>query len=229
MKTMDRATLARYIDQTLLKPTAGLAEGAEWIARSRDAGFAAICVSPFLVPVAAQRLAGTSTAVCSVAGFPLGYVNTESKAEESRHLVELGCAEVDMVLNIAALLEGEDEFVTDDIRAVVDSVARASGGAAMVKVILETGYLTDADIDRACRLAVAAGAHYVKTSTGFGPRGASVRDVEIMRAAVGLDIGVKAAGGIRDLDTACAMIEAGASRVGASSGLEILEALERRG
>ncbi|MBS3956230.1 MAG: deoxyribose-phosphate aldolase [Clostridiales bacterium] len=226
---MDRATLARYIDQTLLKPTAGLAEGAEWIARSRDAGFAAICVSPFLVPVAAQRLAGTSTAVCSVAGFPLGYVNTESKAEESRHLVELGCAEVDMVLNIAALLEGEDEFVTDDIRAVVDSVARASGGAAMVKVILETGYLTDADIDRACRLAVAAGAHYVKTSTGFGPRGASVRDVEIMRAAVGLDIGVKAAGGIRDLDTACAMIEAGASRVGASSGLEILEALERRG
>jgi len=229
VKTMDRATLARYIDQTLLKPTAGLAEGAEWIARSRDAGFAAICVSPFLVPVAAQRLAGTSTAVCSVAGFPLGYVNTESKAEESRHLVELGCAEVDMVLNIAALLEGEDEFVTDDIRAVVDSVARASGGAAMVKVILETGYLTDADIDRACRLAVAAGAHYVKTSTGFGPRGASVRDVEIMRAAVGLDIGVKAAGGIRDLDTACAMIEAGASRVGASSGLEILEALERRG
>ena len=229
MRTMDRATLARYIDQTLLKPTAGFTEGAEWIAKSRDAGFAALCVSPFLVPVAAQRLAGTSTAVCSVAGFPLGYANTESKAEESRHLVELGCAEVDMVLNIAALLEGEDEFVTDDIRAVVDSVARASGGAAMVKVILETGYLTEADIDRACRLAVAAGAHYVKTSTGFGPRGASVRDVEIMRAAVGLDIGVKAAGGIRDLDTACAMIEAGASRVGASSGLEILEALERRG
>lgn len=226
---MDGATLARCIDQTLLKPTVGFAEGAEWISASRDAGFAALCISPFLVPVAAQRLAGTSTAVCSVAGFPLGYTNTESKAAESRRLVELGCVEVDMVLNIAALLEGEDVFVTDDIRAVVASVAEASGGTAIVKVIVETGYLSEAEIDRACRLSVAAGAHYVKTSTGFGPRGASVRDVEIMRAAVGPAIGVKAAGGIRDLDTARAMIEAGASRIGSSSGLEILEALEHRG
>jgi len=225
---MDAVTLAAHIDQTLLKPTAGFAEGAAWIDASRDAGFAALCVSPFLVPLAAQRLAGTSTKVCSVAGFPLGYQNTETKAEESRQLVELGCVEVDMVLNIAALLEGEDAFVEDDIRAVVASVARASGGEAIVKVILETGHLAEAEIDRASRIAVAAGARYVKTSTGFGPRGASVRDVEIMRAAVGPGIGVKAAGGIRDLETALQMLDAGADRLGSSSGLEILEALEHR-
>ena len=225
---MEAATLAAHIDQTLLKPTAGFAEGAAWIDASRDAGFATLCVSPFLVPLAAQRLAGTTTKVCSVAGFPLGYQNTETKAEESRQLVELGCVEVDMVLNIAALLEGEDAFVEDDIRAVVGSVAHASGGAAIVKVILETGYLSEDEVDRASRIAVAAGAHYVKTSTGFGPRGASVRDVEIMRAAVGPDIGVKAAGGIRDLDAVLEMLEAGADRLGSSSGLEILEALEHR-
>ena len=228
MTWMDAVTLAAHIDQTLLKPTAGFAEGAAWIDASRNSGFAALCVSPFLVPLAAQRLAGTSTKVCSVAGFPLGYQNTETKAEESRQLVELGCVEIDMVLNIAALLEGEDAFVEDDIRAVVASVAHASGGEGIVKVILETGHLAEAEIDRASRIAAAAGAHYVKTSSGFGPRGASVRDVEIMRAAVGPDVGVKAAGGIRDLEAALEMLEAGADRLGSSSGLEILEALEHR-
>ncbi len=225
---MDAATLAAHIDQTLLRPTAGFAEGSAWIDASRDSGFAALCVSPFLVPIAAQRLAGTETKVCSVSGFPLGYQNTETKAEESRQLVELGCSEIDMVLNIAALLEGEDTFVEDDIRAVVSSVAHASAGEAIVKVILETGHLSEDEVDRASRIAVAAGAHFVKTSSGFGPRGASMRDVEIMRAAVGPDIGVKAAGGIRDLETALEMIEAGADRLGSSSGLEILEALEHR-
>ena len=225
---MDRATLARAIDQTLLKPTTGFAEAAVWMDSSRDAGFATLCVSPYLVPLAAQKLAGTSTQVCSVAGFPLGYSNTETKAEEAALLVRLGCTEVDMVLNIAALLEGEDSFVLDDIRAVVDSVRHASAGNGLVKVILETGHLSEAEIDRASRLAADAGAHYVKTSTGFGPRGASVRDVQIMRAAVGADIGVKAAGGIRDLETALEMLDAGASRLGSSSGVEILEALEHR-
>ncbi len=229
MTAMDTATLARAIDQTLLAPTAGYAEASAWMDSVRDAGFATLCVSPFLVPLAAQKLAGTDTLVCSVAGFPLGYSNTETKAEEAALLVTLGCAEVDMVLNVAALLEGEDSFVCDDIRAVVDSVAHASEGRGLVKVILETGHLTEEQVDRSSRIAVRAGAHYVKTSTGFGPRGASVRDVEIMRAAVGPDIGVKAAGGIRDLETALAMLEAGASRLGASAGLEILDALERRG
>jgi deoxyribose-phosphate aldolase len=226
---MDRIHLAKAIDQTLLKPTVGYQGGAAWIEASAGAGFAALCVSPFLVPLAAQHLAGTGTLVCSVCGFPLGYNNTESKAEEALHLVQLGCHEVDMVLNIAALLEGDDAFVQDDINAVVRTVVEASEGASIVKVILETGYLDEAQVARACEVAVAAGAHYVKTSTGFGPRGASVEDVRIMRAAVGPDIGVKAAGGIRDLDTMRAMLEAGASRVGTSSGLEILEAAEAHG
>jgi len=226
---VDAQTLAAVIDQTLLKPTAGFAEAAAWMDASRDAGFASLCIPPFLVPLASQKLAGTDTLVCSVCGFPLGYSNTETKAEEARLLVTLGCSEVDMVLNIGALLEGETAFVEDDIRVVVDAVADASSGRAIVKVILETGYLDEREIDLASRCAVAAGAHYVKTSTGFGPRGASLRDVEIMRAAVGPDVGVKAAGGIRDLDTALEMLDAGASRLGSSSGLEILEALEHRG
>lgn len=226
---MDRATLAKTIDQTLLKPTVGYQKASEWMESSARQGFAALCVSPFLVALTSQRLAGTDTRVCSVCSFPLGYANTESKAEEAAHLVQLGCDEVDMVLNFAALLEGDDRFVHDDIAAVVRTVAEASKDSAIVKVILETGHLDPATIERGCVLAVKAGAHYVKTSTGFGPRGASVEDVRIMRAAVGPDIGVKAAGGIRDLDTALAMIDAGASRIGTSSGIEILEALEARG
>lgn len=226
--SVDIARLASSIDQTLLKPTVGFTQGAEWIRENADKGFATLCVSPFLVPVAAEFLSGTGTRVCSVAAFPLGYANTESKAEEAGHLVQLGCSEVDMVVHIAALLEGEDDFVKDDIAAVVDAVRHASGGNALVKVILETGYLEESDIERGCRIAVAAGADFVKTSTGFGPRGASVRDVEIMRAVVGPDIGVKAAGGIRDLDTALAMLEAGADRLGASCGAELLAAAEGR-
>jgi len=219
---LDIVALAAAMDQTLLKPTVGFSAGAAWIEENRDRGFASLCVSPFLVPIAAQRLAGTRTAVCSVAAFPLGYANTESKAEESVHLVNLGCVEVDMVVNIAALLEREDEFVRDDIAAVVDAVGEASGGLAIVKVILETGYLSEDDIARGCTLAVEAGADFVKTSTGFGPRGASVRDVEIMRATVGPEIGVKAAGGIRNLETALAMLDAGATRLGTSAGSEIV-------
>lgn len=222
MSRLDIVALAAAMDQTLLKPTVGFSAGAAWIEENRDRGFASLCVSPFLVPIAAQRLAGTRTAVCSVAAFPLGYANTESKAEESVHLVNLGCVEVDMVVNIAALLEREDEFVRDDIAAVVDAVGEASGGLAIVKVILETGYLSEDDIARGCTLAVEAGADFVKTSTGFGPRGASVRDVEIMRATVGPEIGVKAAGGIRNLETALAMLDAGATRLGTSAGSEIV-------
>jgi len=225
---MDSATLARYIDQTLLKPTVGMSSARPWIEEHSSAGFAALCVSPFLVPLTTQILAGTDTLVCSVCAFPLGYSSTETKAEEAALLVALGCREVDMVMNVAEMLEGEYEFVEDDIRAVVDATAGTSD-EAIVKVILETGYLDEGQIARACEIAVRAGAGFVKTSTGFGPRGASVRDVEIMRATVGPDIGVKAAGGIRDLDTALAMIDAGATRIGASAGQEIIEAFEQRG
>ncbi len=226
---METSVLAGAIDQTLLKPTAGFAEAAAWMDASRGFNFATLCVSPFLVPLAAQKLAGTDTVVCSVCGFPLGYANTETKAEEANLLVRLGCVEVDMVFNIAAFLEGETAFVEEDVRAVVDAVRHTSDGHALVKVIIETGYLSDLEIESASRIAAAAGAHYVKTSTGFGPRGASLSDVRIIRETVGPDIGVKAAGGIRDLDTALEMLEAGASRLGSSSGVEILEALEHRG
>lgn len=225
MSPVDAQTLASRIDQTLLKPTVGFTEAGEWMEKNRDQGFATLCVSPFLVPLASQRLAGASTKVCTVCGFPLGYVNTETKAEEAALLVRLGAVEVDMVVNIAALIEGEDTFVTDDVRAVVQSVAHASGGAAIVKVILETGHLDNEQIARGAHLSAAAGAQFVKTSTGFGPRGASVRDVEIMREAVGPEVGVKAAGGIRDLETALAMLEAGATRLGTSSGIDLVAAL----
>lgn len=225
---MDALTLAAALDQTLLKPTVGMAEAARWMEGSSDHGFATLCVSPFLVPLAAQRLAGTRTGVCTVCGFPLGYGLTESKAEEARHLVELGAVEVDVVINVAALLEGEDRYVRDDLAAVATTVQEASDGGALLKVILETGYLAPDDIVRGCKLAVDAGAAFVKTSTGFGPRGASIDDVVLMRQTVGPDIGVKAAGGIRDLETALAMIEAGANRIGTSSGLEILEAFAAR-
>lgn len=225
MSPVDAQTLASRIDQTLLKPTVGFSEAGEWMEKNRDRGFATLCVSPFLVPLASQRLAGGSTKVCTVCGFPLGYVNTETKAEEAALLVGLGAVEVDMVVNIAALIEGEDAFVTDDVHAVVQSVAHASDGAAIVKVILETGYLDDEQIARGAHLSAAAGAQFVKTSTGFGPRGASVRDVEIMREAVGPEVGVKAAGGIRDLETALAMLEAGATRLGTSSGIDLVLAL----
>jgi deoxyribose-phosphate aldolase len=226
---VDITTLALSIDQTLLKPTVGLGAGAEWIADNRDHGFATLCVSPFLVPAAARILAGSDTAVCSVAGFPLGYAVTTAKAKEAGLLAELGCREVDMVINVGALLEGDESYVLADIAAVVASVGEASEGASIVKVILETAYLQEADIERGCRLAERAGAHFVKTSTGFGPRGASVRDVEIMRATVSAGIGVKAAGGIRDLDTALDMLAAGATRLGTSAGIEILAEATSRG
>ena len=225
---IDRVSLAGAIDQTLLKPTVGYNEAAGWIEKNAEKGFAALCVSPFLTALAAQRLAGTGTRVCSVCGFPLGYANTESKTEEAAHLVQLGCHEVDMVMNFAAMIEGEHEFVADDIAAVCEAVREESGGMSIVKVIVETGYLTPEQIAVASKLAVDAGAQYVKTSTGFGPRGASVEDVRIMREAAGPGIGVKAAGGIRDLDTALAMLEAGATRLGSSSGIEILDALDAR-
>jgi len=226
---VNAAQLASYMDQTLLKSTVGFAEAAEWIEDNRSKGFASLCVSPFLAPLAAQRLFDSTTKVCSVVAFPLGYATTESKAEEATHLVKLGCAEIDMVINFAALLEGENAFVHHDIEAVVAAVQHASQGEAIVKVILETGYLSTDDIARACHLAVEAGAHFVKTSTGFGPRGASVEDVLTMREAVGPDIGVKAAGGIRTLDAALALIEAGATRLGTSMGSQIVAESEQLG
>ena len=226
---MDAGTLAAMIDETLLKPTAGDAAGREWIAAQRDAGFASLCVMPALVPAAAAMLAGTGTAVCTVVAFPLGYALSASKADEARRVIAAGAQEVDMVIRIGAVLEGDLAGAEADVAAVAEAVADESAGDALLKVILETGYLTPEQMHAACLAAVRGGAHFVKTSTGFGPRGASVEDVRLMRAAVGPQTGVKAAGGIRDLASALSMIEAGASRIGTSAGLEIVSALRSAG
>ena len=229
MSDTDVSALAQSIDQTMLKPTFGPEEGAKWIDANREQGFATLCVSPFLVPAAADLLAGSSTALCSVVGFPLGYGLTSNKSQEAAILTVLGCREIDMVINVAALLEGDRSYVLADIGAVVAVVAQVSNGTSSVKVILETGYLEEGSIIRGCRIAREAGAAFVKTCTGFGPRGASVRDVEIMRDTVGGELGIKAAGGIRDLDSALAMLDAGATRIGTSAGKEILAEATARG
>jgi deoxyribose-phosphate aldolase len=222
---LEAAELAAMIDQTLLTPITGEAAGLSWIAAQRDAGFACVCVMPALVPAAVRVLSGTSTRVCTVVSFPMGYALTASKADEARRVVDAGADEVDMVLDIGAVLERDFTTVEGDIAAVTAAVEDESAGTALVKVILETGYLTPELIGRASEVAVRAGAHFVKTCTGFGPRGASVEDVRTIRAAVGPCIGVKAAGGIHDLAAALAMIDAGASRIGTSAGLEIVGAL----
>jgi deoxyribose-phosphate aldolase len=225
---MDTRELASKIDQTLLKPTVGQREAREWMLRQRDAGFSSLCVSPFLVPAAREVLAGTATKVCTVVAFPLGYAVSASKTDEARRLVELGAVEIDMVMNVAAALEDSWDYVRADIAHVVEATREAGEGDVLVKVILECAYLGGPErITSACRAAVEAGADFVKTSTGFGPGGATLDDVRTMRAAVGPGFGVKAAGGIRSLEDALAMLDAGANRIGASAGLEILAEFER--
>lgn len=221
---MDALELAAKIDQTLLRPTAGFIETDEWCAENADLGFATLCVTPAAVPIAVSHVADYATKVCTVVGFPLGYASTETKTAEAIELVVAGAAEIDMVVHVGALLEGDLDYVTSDIAAVVEAVREAGDEDSLVKVILETGYLGEDDIVAGCKAAQRAGARFVKTSTGFGPRGASVDDIVLMRATVGADMGVKAAGGIRDLGSALALIEAGADRLGTSAGAEILEA-----
>lgn len=209
--------LNRYIDHTLLKPDATAAMIDRLCAEAKQHQFAAVCVNPTWVRRAAQLLAGTGVKVCTVIGFPLGATTPAAKAAETRDAVAGGAAEVDMVLNIGALKSGELELVRQDIAAVVEAA-----GGALVKVILETGLLSDAEKVTACKLSVAAGAHFVKTSTGFGPGGATLEDVALLRQTVGPAIGVKASGGVRDRATAVAMIEAGATRIGSSAGVALV-------
>ncbi len=216
----DPETLARYIDHTLLKPQATPQDMENLCRTARRWNFAAACVPPVYVALAADLLAGSPVRVCTVVGFPLGNTTTTAKVYETIQALHDGAEEIDMVLPIGLLKAGRDDRVYQDIVAVVET-AHAAG--ALVKVILETGLLTEAEIVRACRLAKAAGADFVKTSTGFGPRGASVEDVRLMRATVGPDMGVKAAGGIRTYRQALAMLSAGADRIGASAGDKILE------
>ena len=216
--------IAKIIDHTLLKPEATRDQIVQLCREARECGFAAVCVNPCYVKLAAELLRGSSVKVCSVVGFPLGATLPEVKAYEARRAIEEGATEIDMVINIGALKSGDLELVKRDIASVVD-VCHAKG--ALCKVIIEAALLTDEEKVLACRLAKAAGADYVKTSTGFGPGGATVQDVALMRRTVGPEMGVKAAGGIRSYEAAKSMIEAGATRIGASAGVKIVQ--EARG
>jgi deoxyribose-phosphate aldolase len=223
-KTEPRASassVASLIDHTMLRPEATRADIVKLCAEARQYGFATVCINPYWVPLAASELAGTAVKVCTVAGFPLGATSSEAKVAESAAALRAGAREIDMVMNVGALRSGDFDAVKLDIQAVT-RVCHDAG--AIVKVILETALLDDAQKTAACGLAQAAGADFVKTSTGFGPAGATVQDIVLMRHAVGPRIGVKAAGGIRTLDDFRAMVAAGANRVGASASVKIVEA-----
>lgn len=213
--------IASLIDHTLLRPEATRADIVKLCGEARQYGFATVCINPYWVPLAASELAGTAVKVCTVAGFPLGATSTEGKVAEAAAALRAGAREIDMVINVGALRSGDFDAVKVDIQAVT-RVCHDAG--AIVKVILETALLDDARKTTACNLAQAAGADFVKTSTGFGPAGATVQDVVLMRHAVGPRMGVKAAGGIRTLDDFRAMVAAGANRVGASASVKIVEA-----
>ncbi|KYC71262.1 deoxyribose-phosphate aldolase [Heyndrickxia coagulans] len=211
------ANLAAYIDHTLLKPEATEKDILKLTAEAAQYHFASVCINPYWVKLAARELAGTGVKVCTVIGFPLGATTAETKAFETKKAIGDGADEIDMVINIGALKSGNTEAVEADIRAVVEA---AQG--KLVKVIIETCLLTNEEKELACRLSVKAGAHFVKTSTGFSTGGATVEDVKLMRQTVGDKAGVKASGGIHTKAEAEAMIEAGATRIGSSSGVKIV-------
>ncbi|WP_096199809.1 deoxyribose-phosphate aldolase [Bacillus sp. FJAT-45350] len=210
--------LAKMIDHTALKPETTEEQIETLCKEAREYKFASVCVNPTWIETAAELLKDSGVDVCTVIGFPLGASTPETKAFETRDAITKGATEVDMVINIGALQDGNDELVERDIRAVVE----AAKGKALTKVIIETCLLTDEEKERACRLAVQAGADFVKTSTGFSSGGATVEDIALMRKTVGPTIGVKASGGVRSLEDANAMINAGATRIGASSGIAIV-------
>lgn len=209
--------LNKTIDHTILNPDATIDEVIKVIDEAKAHDFASVCLEPCWVTLAAERLADSEVKVCTVIGFPLGANTKTVKAFEAKEAVENGAEEVDMVLNIGALKSGDYELVLEDMKAV-----REAAKDAVVKVILETCLLTDEEKKKACALAKEAGMDFVKTSTGFSTAGATTDDVKLMREAVGDAMGVKASGGIRDRETAEAMIAAGASRIGASKSIAIV-------
>ncbi len=210
--------IASYIDNTLLKPDATPEQIRRICAESVELKCASVCVNPSYVPLVSECLKGSGVKTCTVIGFPLGMNDSAVKAFEAKLAAEQGAEELDMVINIGRLKAGETEYVENDIKAVVNAVK-----GKLVKVIIETFLLTDEEKVTACELAKKAGADYVKTCTGFSGGGANVHDIALMRKTVGTDMGVKASGGVRDYESAKALIEAGASRIGASSGKKIVE------
>ena len=218
---MDKKTIAAMIDHTLLKPEATPAQIEKLCAEAAEYHFASVCVNPVYIPLAARLLKGTGVKVCCVVGFPLGAIAPEQKAAEAASCAAMGAEELDMVIHVGAAKAGDWALVQRDIEGVVKAAAGHT-----VKVIIETCLLTDEEKVKACEAAKAAGAHFVKTSTGFSTGGATTHDIALMRKTVGPEMGVKASGGIRDYSTAMAMIEAGANRIGASAGIAIVAAAE---
>lgn len=212
--------VAAWIDHTLLKPEATPEQVEKLCEDARRYSFASVCVNPIFVPQAQRALQGSPVLVCTVVGFPLGATLTAAKAEETRLAMAEGAREIDMVIPVGMLKGGQYQVVLDDIRRVVEV---SHGGGAIVKVILEMALLARAEKIIGCLLSQAAGADFVKTSTGFGPGGATLEDVELMRRVVGPELGVKAAGGVRSLADARAMLSAGATRLGTSAGVKIVE------
>jgi deoxyribose-phosphate aldolase len=224
--TRPASEVAPLIDHTLLKPDASQDQIAQLCYEARTYQFASVCVNPAHVKLAAQLLKGSGVPVCTVVGFPLGATPGTVKAFETQQAIREGAREIDMVINIGALKSEDYKAVYEDIASVV---AAAHAGDAIVKVIIEAALLSEEEKVIACQLSKAAGADFVKTSTGFGPGGATVADVALMRRVVGPDLGVKAAGGVKDLADAQAMIAAGATRIGASAGVRIVnESMEHQ-
>lgn len=213
--------IASYIDHTLLKAEATEQQIIQLCKEAAEYNFASVCVNPAWVSTAAAQLANSTAKVCTVIGFPLGASTSEAKAFETTDAISKGAEEIDMVINIGALKSGNTELVKKDIEAVVNATA----GKAIVKVIIETSLLTDEEKAVASRLTKEAGADFVKTSTGFSTGGATIADVKLMREAVGPKLGVKASGGVRSLEDVQAMVDAGATRIGASSGVQIMQGL----
>ncbi|NYD79181.1 deoxyribose-phosphate aldolase [Arthrobacter cupressi] len=214
------ASIASYIDHTLLKPEASEADVRQVCAEAIEYGFKSVCVNPIWVKTVSKALKGSGVLTCAVVGFPLGATPSDVKAFEARGAVLDGAEEIDMVIDIAAARADDKGTLVDDITAVAEAV---HAGEAILKVIIETALLSDAQKVLACEAAVEAGADFVKTSTGFNGGGATVEDVALMRRTVGPDLGVKASGGVRSLADAQAMIAAGATRIGASSGIAIVK------
>ncbi len=210
--------LAKYIDHTVLKADTPRDAVLKVCKEARDNGFFSVCVNPYYVPLVNSELNGTEVKVCSVIGFPLGANTSVIKALEAKQSIADGADEIDMVINVSALKNGDLDVVESDIRGVAEVCA----GKALLKVIIETCLLNDDEKVVACELAVKAGADFVKTSTGFSTGGATVDDIRLMRRTVGPDIGVKASGGVRDRETALALVEAGATRIGASASVAIV-------
>ncbi len=209
------------IDHTILKPDATEEMVEKLCKEAKEYGFAAVCINPYYVKLCKKLLKDSKVKIATVIGFPLGANTSQTKAFEAKNAIENGCDEVDMVINIAALKSKDYSTVKEDIEAVVE----AAKGKALVKVIIETSFLNNEEKVKVCELAMESGADFVKTSTGFSASGATVEDVKLMKKVVGDKLGIKASGGIRDLETAKKMIEAGANRLGASSGVKIAKEL----